>query len=142
MGSNKAWLDGSYKVLFGDKVYVIASVTGEDVWFDQLDDDAENEKNRSLIWRGGAGEKTADDILAKTGAATYNFEMIDSANSDPPVPGVVSEDGKLITCINEYGTVYTMVWIDQAEAENIKTKAQNDTDPAEAPPSHYPIKLE
>jgi len=139
MGSNQAWLDGSYKVLFGDKVYAIASVKGENVWLDQLDDDAENEKKRR-IWKAGAFEKTNEDILAKTGAANYNFQMIDPSNSDPNVPGVVSEDGKIITCRNEYGTVYTMEWIDQAEAENIKTKAQNDMDSAEAPPSHYPIR--
>ena len=70
MGSNQAWLDGSYKVLFGDKVYVIASVKGENVWLDQLDDDAENEKKKR-IWKAGAFEKTNEDIHAKTGAVGH-----------------------------------------------------------------------
>ena len=44
-----------------------------------------------------------------------------------------SDDGKLITCKDEFGKVYTMEWIEQAEAEHIQNKAQNDMDPAEAP---------
>ena len=58
-------------------------------------------------------------------------------NNEDISNGVVSDDGKMITCKNAFGIQYSMERIDQAEAENIKLEALKDTDPYDAPTSHY-----
>ena len=133
----QAWQDGKFKSLYAGKVNVIADVKGENVKLDYLIDDGDDIEENTRIWRYGNFGKSDPKISKLTGECNYNLCIPDPANMNEKTLCVVSQDGKLITGRTCFNTVFTMEWVEQTEAENIKEDAMRDRDPVESPPSHY-----
>jgi len=133
MGTKQLWLDGNYKAVFAGQVHSIAVLQGENCSFQAL---IEDEKQNRICSHGDFGD-TDEKIHTLTGKPRYNFRIIDPENSDDVSYGVVSDDGKMINCKTSFGPVFSMEFIDQTEAENIRLEALKDTDPYDAPSSQY-----
>jgi len=137
MSSTQIWLDGDYKLLFAGNLYGFANVKGENVGF--LDDENENVKNKLTI-KSGDFKETDPKISEKTGKSNYNVVMHDTSDAETEIFGVVSVDGKSINCRGAQGWMFTMEWIEEAEAEELKAAGENDKDPADAPSNHYTLR--
>ena len=136
MTAQQPWLDGRYKVLFAGKVQAFSCVEGGNANFESVLGEPVDEGSER-VWKSGDFGETDQKIFDLTGKSMFNVRIVDPSNSEDNTRGVVSEDGKTITCKGEYGVVFSMEWVDLTEAENIKIAALEETDPVEAPSSHY-----
>ena len=78
-----------------------------------------------------------ESFCATTGKVNYNVHLHDPANTEDVSMGVVSDDGRLITFNSQHGFFFTMDWVDETEADSIRTAILNEKDPSEALSNNY-----
>ena len=132
----QTWLDGDYKVVFHGKVHMFAKIVGQNV--DLLDDEG-NLRNKVVLKSGEFGE--ADQyILEKTGEKNYDILMQDPLIAESDSFGVIGDGGRMMTIKGSHGMVFTMEWVEEAEAKELKDAILNEKDPADALPNHYTLR--
>ena len=139
MSATQTHLDGNYKIVFGGRVCYIASLKGENVTLDNLDDDDIEKRLEKRIVKNGVFKETDQKIADLTGKQNYEVHIFYPLNIKDESFGVVSDDRRIITCKGRR-TIFTMKLIDEAEANALKEAAENDKDPADAPPNHYTLR--
>jgi len=77
--------------------------------------------------------RAADEVVAVTGKTEYNVELRSTARIQIRNYGVISEDGKKMTFMDDIVGVGWMEWITEEEAAAIEAAR----DPIEAPPHPY-----
>eukprot|EP00091_Calanus_sinicus_P003846 TRINITY_DN14004_c0_g1_i1.p2 TRINITY_DN14004_c0_g1~~TRINITY_DN14004_c0_g1_i1.p2 ORF type:complete len:183 (-),score=74.22 TRINITY_DN14004_c0_g1_i1:599-1084(-) len=132
----QSWVDGDYKVVFHGKVHMFARIVGQEVEF--LGDEG-NVRNK-VVLKSGEFKEADPYILEKTGETNYNILMQDPLIAESDSFGVVSEGGRIITVKGSHGMVFTMEWVEEANAKELKEAILNEKDPADAPPNHYTLK--
>ena len=88
----------------------------------------------------GVFKETDQRIFDLTGKQNYEILMFDPSNTEDESFGVISNDCRTITLKGHHGMIFTMELIDETEAKGLKDAAENDKDPADAPPSHYTLR--
>merc|ERR1711892_239859 len=136
MSDAQTWLDGNYKVLFNGKIVSFAEADGNNVAF--LDDEG-NVKNK-VILKTGKYKEADNNICEQTGKQHFTILMQDPLKAGSDSFGVISDDGRLMTVKGSHGMTFTMEWIDDAKAKELKDVLLNEKDPADAPPNHYTLR--
>jgi len=131
------WKDGKYKIVFNDKVYAIASVSGCNALLDNLDEE-DNIEERTL--KHGNFKETDPKNFNLTGKQNFEISLTDPSKPEDEEFGVLSEDFRTITFKAKLGMMYSMELIDVAEAIALKEKSDQEKDPADAPSNHYPLR--
>lgn len=130
------WEDGDYKVVFAGKIHMFAKIVGQDVEF--LGDEG-NVRNK-VVLKSGEFKEADKYILETTGAKNYNILMQDPLIAESDSFGVLSDGGRMMTVKGSHGMVFTMEWVEEANAKELKEAILNEKDPADAPPNHYNLR--
>ena len=115
---------------------MFAKIAGQTVEF--LDDEG-NVRNR-MVLESGVFKEADQYINEKTGEENYNILMQDPLIAESDSFGVISDDGRVMTVKGSHGMVFTMEWVEEATAKELKEAILTEKDPADAPPNHYTLR--